>query len=233
MPSSSCAVPVLPAKLIGDAGHGVPRRAFGHHPPHRARRGTPPARRQDFERRVRARALLSSSIQRPCGIRPPAAIVAATRAILNGEISTSPCPYAAKGSDLPQLRGIAGRDAHLRRRFGQRLRPHIVHAQLREVRVAGDGDGALHVDGAVGVVADIVLDRPVPAGDHVARAPVGQRLAEEGAMAQRRGRRAGRDGGHQLEGGARRILAVARAVEQLVVAWARRCGCPADRAPAR
>ena len=46
-----------------------------------------------------------------------------------------------------------------RGRFGQRLGADIVHAQLREVRIAGDRDGALHIDGAVGVIADIVLDR--------------------------------------------------------------------------
>ena len=43
------------------------------------------------------RALLSSITQRPCGMAPPAAMVAATRAILNGVISSGPWPYDAKG----------------------------------------------------------------------------------------------------------------------------------------
>ena len=47
-------------------------------------------------------------------------------------------------------------------RLGQRLRAHVVHAQLREVGVAGDGDGALHIERAVRVVADIVFDGAVP-----------------------------------------------------------------------
>ncbi len=102
--------------------------------------------------------LLSSLCQRPSGIRPPAAIAAATRAILNGEISTGPCPYAANGSSFRESRRIARRDAQPRRRFRQRLRAHIVHAQLREIRVAGNRDGLLHVERAVRAVADVVLE---------------------------------------------------------------------------
>ena len=45
---------------------------------------------------------------------------------------------------------------------------------------------------AVGVVADIVLDWAVPAGDDVARAAVGKRPAEVCAMRAARGRRAAR-----------------------------------------
>ena len=45
--------------------------------------------RQNFAR-PSARGLPSPATQRPCGIWPPAAIVAATRAILNGVITTGP-----------------------------------------------------------------------------------------------------------------------------------------------
>ena len=86
-------------------------------------------------------------------------MVAATRAILNGVTSTGPCPYAANGSACRSSGRVARGDPQLLRRLRQRLRAHVVHAELREVRIAGDRDGALHVDRAVRVIADIVLDR--------------------------------------------------------------------------
>ena len=43
-----------------------------------------------ISRGAAARGLLSPETQRPSGMRPPAAIAAVTRAILNGEISTGP-----------------------------------------------------------------------------------------------------------------------------------------------
>ena len=149
MPASSWAVPVLPAKLISAPAMALPRGAFGDHAPHRARQKGGLRGRQHLERRHPSGALLSSVSQRPCGIRPPAAMVAATRAILNGVISTSPWPYAAKGSDL-RSSGIAGGDSHLRGGLGERLRADIVNAELREIGIAGDRDGALHIDACRG-----------------------------------------------------------------------------------
>ena len=191
--------------------------AFRHHAPHRARDETPPATPAALPPAHRCADCWRLSIHRPSGIRPPAAIAAATRAILNGDTSTSPCPYEANGSARRRFAGIAGGDAQLRRRIGQRLRPYVMHAQLREVRIAGNRDGALHVERAVRVVADVVFDGAVPAGDHCCprghRAACGTgyvRCCNCGIQIQRGNRR------HQLERGARRILAVARAVEQFV-----------------
>ena len=102
----------------------------------------------------------------------------------------------------------------------QPLRADRVHAELREVGIAGNRDGLRHVERAVRGIADIVANRPVPAGDAGACAPAAKRLAMEsfrgqpGIQPQRRHR------GDQLEGRSRRIFAVARAVEQLI--W--RCG---------
>ena len=45
-----------------------------------------------FRFRVAVRALVSSVIQRPAGIWPALATVAATRAIWNGDATTCPCP---------------------------------------------------------------------------------------------------------------------------------------------
>ena len=93
---------------------------------------------------------------------------------------------------------------------------HVVYSQLREIRVAGNRDGLPHVQRAVGAVADIVLDWTVPAGNGVAGAAVGQGAAQIGAMRQAGiGAQRG-DGRHQLERRARRILAVAGAVQQFV-----------------
>src|ERR1039458_7484604 len=44
------------------------------------------------------RVLFWSVIQRPCGMAPPLATVAATRAIWNGDATTCPCPYEDCGS---------------------------------------------------------------------------------------------------------------------------------------
>ena len=44
--------------------------------------------------------------QRPAGISPRAAIVAATRAIRNGEASTSAWPYDAHGSCWPRSSAV-------------------------------------------------------------------------------------------------------------------------------
>src|SRR5262245_40493733 len=46
------------------------------------------------------RALFSSMSQRPWGMEPAFATVAATRAIWNGDATTSPCPYADCPSDF-------------------------------------------------------------------------------------------------------------------------------------
>ena len=54
-----------------------------------------------------------ATTQRPIGMSPCAAIVAATRAMRNGEASTSPWPYDAQGSRLfepsapPSLAAVA------------------------------------------------------------------------------------------------------------------------------
>src|SRR6185437_8528975 len=90
-PCSSWAVPVLPATPISKpdmALLAVPdvtteRIAF-------ARNADEPAARTG--RGASLRRLLESSIQRPWGMKPPDATVAETRAILNGVITTGPCP---------------------------------------------------------------------------------------------------------------------------------------------
>src|ERR1017187_6526041 len=54
------------------------------------------------------RALFSSVIQRPCGIAPPFATVAATRASWNGEATTCPWPYDDCGSDFFNCAAVLG-----------------------------------------------------------------------------------------------------------------------------
>ena len=49
-----------------------------------------------------------------------------------------------------------------------------MHAQLREVGVAGNGDGAFHIERAVRMVADVVLDVAVPAGEYRTRTAIGE-----------------------------------------------------------
>jgi hypothetical protein len=84
-------------------------------------------------------------------------MAAATRAILNGEISTGPWPYAANGKAGAGSR-IAGGDAQFGGGIGERFRTDVVHAQLSEIRIAGNRDGAAPCRGAVRAVADIVFD---------------------------------------------------------------------------
>ena len=69
---------------------------------------------------------------------------------------------------------------------------------------------------AVRVIADIVFDGAIPSGDRVAAAPVAQRAALIGAVRERGIAAQRRDRGHQLECRARRILPVARAIQQFV-----------------
>ena len=57
------------------------------------------------------RPLFSSVSQRPCGIAPPLATVAATRAIWNGDATTSPCPYADCDSAFFNSAAVSGDDA--------------------------------------------------------------------------------------------------------------------------
>ena len=101
-------------------------------------------------------------------------------------------PIRRERQRLAQFHRVARGDAELRSGIGQLLRAHIVYPQLREICIARDGDGAPHIQRAVGMVADIVFNGPVPARDHVARAPVGKRAALERAMLQFRIRRAAR-----------------------------------------
>src|ERR1022692_4095143 len=54
------------------------------------------------------RALVSSVIQRPCGIAPPLATVAATRAIWKGDATTCPCPYDDCGNDFFNWSAVLG-----------------------------------------------------------------------------------------------------------------------------
>src|ERR1022692_2381640 len=54
------------------------------------------------------RALVSSVIQRPSGIAPPLATVAATRASWNGEATTCPWPYEDCGSDFFNCAAVLG-----------------------------------------------------------------------------------------------------------------------------
>src|ERR1700722_14365435 len=91
MPSSNCAVPVFPATLT--ASPCIARRAVPCTTTERialARNAARSGARICFGAALRA--LLESSTQRPSGIEPLAAMVAATRAILNGVTNTGPCP---------------------------------------------------------------------------------------------------------------------------------------------
>ena len=119
------------------------------------------------------RAFVSSVTQRPCGIIPPFATVAATRAIWNGDATTCPWPYDDCGSDFFSCAAVFGDAAAMPSRFAvsnSGSAPDIVRPQLREVRIAGDHDAVLHIDGAVRrLVLHVVADRPVRAFDEVAR----------------------------------------------------------------
>jgi hypothetical protein len=56
------------------------------------------SRGSSTERGGSFRELTAPITQRPWGILPPEAMAATTRAILNGDITTGPCPIAANGS---------------------------------------------------------------------------------------------------------------------------------------
>ena len=144
-------------------------------------------------------------------------MVAATRAILNGVTSTGPCPYAANGiaawisATLPA--GISSSFAVSL----ERLRAHRENTQLREIRVARNRDGAMpwsSVPCAESPTSSrIGLRHP---GMIAPTRPSGSRrqlklLFFQLRIQAQRGHR-----GHQLERRARRILAVARAIEQFV-----------------
>src|SRR5579872_3062103 len=63
------------------------------------------------------RVLVSSVIQRPCGITPPFATVAATRAIWNGDATTCPCPYEDCGNDFFNCAAVFGEAVAMPSRF--------------------------------------------------------------------------------------------------------------------
>ena len=87
--SASSAVPVLPAT----ATLAAPRRPVPEVTTSRMKR---PSVAAASGGRTTAggvtRPLFSSASQRPCGMAPLLATVAATRAIWNGDATTSPCP---------------------------------------------------------------------------------------------------------------------------------------------
>ena len=140
-------------------------------------------------------------------------------------------PVCGEGERLAQGDGIARREPERVGRLRQRLGTYVAHTKLRKVRVAGDGDGALHIDGSVRMIADIVLDGAIPPRDGIPAAPVAQRTALIGAMREQGIAAQGRDRGHQFEGRPWRILSVTRAVEQFV--RRRRCGTRGGRADGR
>ena len=145
--------------------------------------------------------------------RTCAAMVAATRAILKGVTSTGPCPYAANGiAAWISAASPAGYPAAWP--FAQLLRADRKHAELREIGVARNRDGRcmFSVPCAESPTSSrIGLCHP---GMIAPTRPSGSRrqlkLCSQRRIQPQRGHR-----GHQLEGRARRILAVARAVEQL------------------
>src|ERR1051325_7464972 len=103
--SASSAVPVLPATgTLADARRPVPEVTT-------SRMNRPSVRAASTLRTdsgTEVRALVSSVIQRPCGMEPPFATVAATRAIWNGEATTCPCPYEDCGSDFFNCAAVFG-----------------------------------------------------------------------------------------------------------------------------
>ena len=152
----------------------------------------------------------------PCGIRPPAAIAAATRAILNGEISTGPCPYAANGS---ALRSSAGSPVEIpicaavsASAFDPTsCTPNCAKYALQETAMARSISSVpcawSPMSSLIGRFQPAITVPARPSGSVRHR---NVRCLSSGSSAQRR------DGRDQLEGRARRILPVARAVEQLV-----------------
>ena len=91
MPSSSCAVPVFPATLT--ASPFITRRPVPSTTTDRmARARNAASSGVTIGRGALFRELLLSISQRPSGIAPALAMVAATRAILNGVTRTGPWP---------------------------------------------------------------------------------------------------------------------------------------------
>src|ERR1035438_5338006 len=104
--SASSAVPVLPAIGTPDA---AARRPVPETTASRMNRARVPAAEGSKTGRCSAvRTLFSSVIQRPCGMAPPLATVAATRASWNGDATTCPCPYDDCGSDLRNCAAVPG-----------------------------------------------------------------------------------------------------------------------------
>ena len=177
------------------------------------------------------RGLLSSPPSRPSGMRPPLAMAAATRAILKGRIRPAP----AVGGEWEGRRnsaGFAGRRCPSARGVRERFQTHVVHAQLREIRVARDRDGVSIVSfpWAWSPISSL-MGRFHPA----IVLPPGHRqgCGTVDAVGQPGVETQGGDGGHQLEGRARGILAVARAVQQFIGRRARRRGFRAAPGRAR
>ena len=216
MPSIQLRRPGFSRNADRDAVHRSPRRSVRHHRPHRAGEKTSQLRRQNRPRPQSLRLLLLSITQRPSGIAPCAAIVAATRAILNGVTSTGPCPYAANGIAAWMSGTLPAGNIQQLRRVAQRLRAHREHSKLREIRVARNGNRARHGQRSVRRIADVVSNRFAPARNDRAGAAIREPPATEAFVfelriqAQRRHRR------YQLKGRSRRIQPISRAIQQLV-----------------
>ena len=177
MPSSSCAVPVLPAMLTG-----VPAMTWRAVPSSTTRRIAParncacPA--GNTSTGASARGLLSSAIQRPSGILPPAAMAAATRAILKGDTSTGALPVRGKRQLPAQFAGSPVAMPNCAAVSASACDPTSCTPNCAKYALHETAMALFHVERAVRAVADIVFNGAVPARDGIARAPVGQRAAQ-------------------------------------------------------
>ena len=186
MPSSNCAVPVFPATLT--CSPFIARRAVPSTTTDRIAPAINAAEigRENLLRRVPSSSCCHRSPSAPPASRRCAAMVAATRAILNGVTSTGPCPYAANGNaawisaTLP-----AGISSSLAVSLNC-LRAHREHSELREIRIARNRDGLLHGERSVRRIADVVANRFAPSGNDRAHAAVRQPAATEALVFERR-----------------------------------------------
>src|SRR6185437_4715070 len=77
-----------------------------------------------------------------------------------------PLTVGGKRQHLPEFRIGANRNTEEVRSFAERLRANRKDAELREIGVAGNGNGSCHVEGPVRVIADVVANRTAPAGNN-------------------------------------------------------------------
>src|SRR6202044_922327 len=113
------------------------------------------------------------------------------------------------------VRRVCYRDAEPSGSIKQRFWTHFVSAQLREICIARDDDGSAHRDCSMRRgVFDVVMDRALPSLYEGASAAIWKALALIDLPSVARILAESRDGGHNLERGARWIQSVAGAIEQ-------------------